>query len=295
VLSGGTGTPKLLQGLKEVAEFAVVVNTAEDIWISGNKVCPDLDSVMYALAEIIDEKWWGIKDDTFFTHERLKGLGFDEMLRIGDLDRATHILRSEMLRKGYTLTQATKMLKKSLGIKAEILPMCEEEVSTLILTPHGKIHFQEFWVKKRGEQEVLDVVFEGIEQAKATKDVMDAIRMSEAVLIGPSNPITSIMPILSVKGIGGLLKRKKTIAVSPIIGKKPVSGPAAELMRGKGYDSSPLGVAECYKDFLDVLVVDELDKKFEGRYKDMEVVATMTIMKSKNDAIRLAEFILEII
>lgn len=295
VLSGGTGTPKFLQGLKELTdEIVVVVNTAEDVWVSGNKICPDVDSVIYALAEVIDNnKWWGVKNDTFITHSRLKELGFDETMMIGDLDRATHIIRSELLRKGYSLTEATRELKNRFGVKAEILPMCEEEVSTIVLTKDGEMHFQEFWVKHKGEKEVLDVVFSGIEKAKATKDVLNALDKCKGVVIGPSNPITSILPIISVKGIKEKLVDKKTIAISPIVGNKPISGPAAKLMRAKGYEVSPLGVAKLYKDFLDVLVVDECDKRLEGNY-GFKVVAFPTIMKNKDDAVRLAEFCLEL-
>ncbi len=297
VLSGGTGTPKLLRGLKElVDDLTVIVNTAEDIWISGNKLCPDIDSVVYALADVIDdEKWWGIKGDTFKTHEQLKRLGFDEFMMIGDLDRATHIFRSELLKQGYTLTEATRKLKNAFGVKAEVLPMCEEEVATIIVTPQGEMHFQEFWVKHKGEPDVIDIYFKGIENAKATDDVIKALNRCDGVIIGPSNPVTSITPILLVKGIRDGLRRKKVIAVSPIIGNKPVSGPAGKFMRAKGYDVSPLGVADVYADFLDVLVVDNSDADLVGRYKDIEVVATDTIMKSKEDAKRLSEFLLELL
>lgn len=296
VLSGGTGTPKLLQGLKEVADFTVIVNTAEDVWVSGNKICPDIDSVIYALAEIIDDrKWWGIKNDTFHTHNRLRELGFDEFMMIGDMDRATHIMRSELLRNGYSLTHATRVLKDSFGVKAEILPMCDEEVATYIVTPNGEMHFQEFWVKHRGEPDVLDVIFKGADRAEATDDVKKALDSCEAVVIGPSNPITSIMPILSVKGIRERLAKKKVVAVSPIVGNKPVSGPAAKLMTAKGYEVSPLGVADVYADFLDVLIVDGADRNLEGMYGEIEVVATQTIMKSKEDAVKLSKYILEVI
>ncbi len=291
VLSGGTGTPKLLMGLKEVADFWVVVNTAEDVWVSGNKICPDIDSVIYALAEIIDqEKWWGIKNDSFVTHEQLKKLGFDEVLMIGDLDRATHILRSEMLRAGKTLCEATKVVAKAYGVDIDIFPMCEEEVATIVVTNEGEMHFQEFWVRRRGEPEVIDVYFRGIEKARIPAEVRKRLGKEEEVLIGPSNPITSIMPILSVENFAKLLEDKKVIAISPIVGSKPFSGPAGKLMRAKGYEVSPLGVFEVYKDFLDVLVVDKADKHLESE----RVVATDTFMKSKEDAIKLSEFVLKL-
>lgn len=295
VLSGGTGTPKLLKGLKELTNFAVIVNTAEDIWISGNKVCPDIDAVLYTLAGIIDEnRWWGIEGDSFRTHETLLKLGFDEFMAIGDFDRAIHIFRSELLRKGFTLTEATKRLREALGIEQEVLPMCDEDVETRIVTNIGDLHFQEFWVKNRGEPEVFEVYFKGIEKAKATKDVLNVLEKAKFILIGPSNPITSIMPIVLVKGICDFLKRKKVIAVSPIVGKKAISGPAGKFMRAKGYDVSPLGVAEVYSDFLDVLVVDNADRNLVGYYKDIEIVATNIIMKTLEDSKELAEFIMNL-
>ncbi|MCS7144826.1 MAG: 2-phospho-L-lactate transferase [Archaeoglobaceae archaeon] len=291
VLSGGTGTPKLLIGLKEVSDFCVVVNTAEDIWISGNKICPDIDSVIYALAGIIDEeRWWGVKGDSFLTHERLKKLGFDEFMAVGDLDRATHILRSEELRKGKSLVEATKIVAKAYGVKHSIYPMCDEEVATTIVTPEGEMHFQEFWVKKKGAPEVIDIYFKGIEDAKIPEEVLKELKKNDEVLIGPSNPITSINPILSVEEFRKRLKGKKVIAVSPIVGNNPLSGPAGKFMKAKGYEVSPLGVFEVYKDFLSALIVDEVDSRLVSK----NVFATKTIMKGKEDAMRLSEFILKL-
>ncbi len=289
-LSGGTGTPKLLRGYSKLSDdFSVVVNVAEDVWVSGNKICPDIDSVVYALAGIIDDKkWWGIKGDSFTTHEMLKKLGFDEKMMIGDMDRATHIARSEMLRKGLSLTEATKRLSKAMGVKAEVLPVCNEEFSTYIKTPEGWMHFQEFWVERRGEPEVLGVEFQGIEKAKVSKDVVSAIERSDVVVIGPSNPITSIGPIVSVRGVKELLEEKPVIAVSPVVGKKAVSGPASKLMRAMGFEVSADGVAECYSDFLDLIVVHESD---ECEWKH---VKTNIIMKNEEDEVRLARFLLEV-
>lgn len=291
ILSGGTGTPKLMRGLKEVCDFWVVVNTAEDVWVSGNKICPDIDSVIYTLAGIIDdEKWWGIKNDTFTTHWQLKALGFDEGMMIGDLDRATHIMRSEVLRKGESLCRATEVVAKAYGVSTPIFPMCEEDVATIVVTTEGEMHFQEFWVKKRGEPEVVDVYFKGIERAKIPDEVRKRLKREMEVVIGPSNPITSIMPILSVENFAELLKDKKVITVSPIAGNTPFSGPAGKLMRAKGFDVSPEGVFEVYRDFLDVLVVDEVD----SHLKSERFVPAKTFMKTKSDAVKLAEFIVRL-
>lgn len=291
VLSGGTGTPKLLMGLKDLADFSVVVNTAEDVWISGNKICPDIDSVVYALAEIIDdEKWWGIRGDSFRTHEKLKELGYDEMMAVGDLDRATHILRSELLRKGKNLVEATKLVAEVYGVKHGIYPMCNEEVATTIVTPEGEMHFQEFWVKRKGVPEVVDLYFKGIEKARIPQEVLEVLKRDDEVLIGPSNPITSITPILSVEGFRKRLSGKKVIAISPIVGNNPVSGPAGKFMKAKGFEVSAKGVFEVYRDFLSALVVDEADSKLASG----NTFATKTIMKSKEDAVRLSEFVLKL-
>ena len=159
VLSGGTGTPKLLQGLRKLVpdeDITVIVNTAEDIVISGAFVSPDVDTVLYLFSGSLDvRKWWGIRNDTFHTNKALKELGFSEKLMLGDADRATCIFRSELMREGKSLTEATLQLCKSLGIKARILPMCDEKVDTMISTPQGVMHFQDFWVGKRGVPDVM--------------------------------------------------------------------------------------------------------------------------------------------
>jgi len=302
ILSGGTGTPKLLVGLKRVfkeEELKIIVNTAEDVWISGNLVCPDIDSVSYALAGVIDEeKWWGIGEDSFYTHTALKKLNHEEPMMIGDRDRATHIIRSELLRNGKSLTEATSLLARKFGItaKIKILPMSDETgiVSTKILTPEGELHFQDFWVSKKGEPEVLDVYFDGIETAKPSEKVLNMLESEseEVVLIGPSNPITSIGPILSLRGIRQMLKRKKVVAISPIIGNKPVSGPAGKLMQAKGFEISPYGIFKCYEDFLDVLVINEGD---EGLVEDkeMDVLKTDIMIKNAESSEKLAMLLKE--
>ena len=211
---------------------------------------------------------------------------------IGDRDRATHILRTELLNRGMSLTDATAVLATKFGIAAEILPMTEDAVSTVIITPAGKLHVQEFWVAHKGEPEVLDVQFEGIESAKPTEAVINALMQERVVLIGPSNPITSIGPILSLAGVRDLLKRKKVVAISPIVGDKPVSGPAGKFMRAKGFEVSASGVYNCYKDFLDVLVIDKSDRcgiEAEG----VEVLKTDIIIRNDEDSRQLGLFLLD--
>ena len=298
VLSGGTGTPKLIRGLRRLIpdeEITVIVNTAEDMWVSGNLVSPDMDTVTYLFAGMLDEsKWWGVKDETYHTNKALEKLGMKENMLIGDKDRATHIFRSELMRSGSTLTEATTKLSSNLDIHARILPMCDEKVDTMITTPDGVMHFQDFWIGEHGEPEVLDIGISGIENARPTDDVLAVLESEDNVLIGPSNPITSIGPILAVDGIRDILKSKNVVAVSPIIGNEPVSGPAGKLMKAAGFDVSSLGVAGCYEDFLDVLVIDEQDGAVEGDFP-MRTVKYDTMMTSVEKSEALAKYIIDIL
>lgn len=297
VLSGGTGTPKLLQGLRKVIpdeKITVIVNTAEDIIISGNLVSPDVDTVIYLFSGLLDDaKWWGVKDDTFHTHNALKTMGINEKLMIGDADRATHVMRSELMRKGANLTHATKQISTSLRIKAGILPMCDEKVDTMITTPQGEMHFQDFWVMAHGEPDVVDVKLTGIEKAKITREVMEALGSDDNVLIGPSNPVTSIGPILSLKHMREMLSFKKVIAVSPIIGDGPVSGPAGKLLKARGYPVSSKGVAEYYGDILDIMVIDEKDTADEGNFS-VRTARYDTMMTSVGKSEALARRVVEL-
>lgn len=297
VLSGGTGTPKLLQGLRRLIpdeEITVIVNTAEDIMISGNLVSPDVDTVLYLFSgQLDDAKWWGVRNDTFHTHTALKKMGINEKLMLGDADRATHIMRSELMREGASLTRATNQLSTALRVRAKVLPMCDEKVDTMIKTPQGEMHFQDFWVGAHGEPDVIDVKLKGIEKANATKELMEALGSEDRVLIGPSNPITSIGPILSLKHMRGILSFKKVIAISPIIGDAPVSGPAGKLMRAQGYPVSSKGVVECYGDILDMMVIDDRDTADEKDFP-VRTVRLDTMMTSVEKSEALTRRVLEL-
>jgi len=292
VLSGGTGTPKLLLGLKELlapSDLSVVVNTAEDLWISGNFVSPDVDTVLYTLADIIDDtKWWGISGDSFHTYDFLRALGRQEILALGDKDRATHIFRSEILRNGASLSDATDSLAKALGIKQKVLPMTDDPVSTFVTTTEGEMHFQEFWVGRKGTPEVLSLRFQGIEDAKPSQGFIDLLKKDDTVIIGPSNPVTSIGPILALAGIRDALVGKKVIAVSPLVGDKPVSGPAVKFLKASGVSTNDEGIAALLGR-TDIFVVD-LMSSYHGRCKKLD-----TLMRNKLDSIRLAREVLELI
>jgi len=262
VLSGGTGTPKLLRGLHALVpdeEVTVVVNTAEDLWISGNHLSPDVDTVIYLYAGLLNtETWWGIRGDTFLTHAALAPLSSNEYIALGDQDRAVHIARGEILRAGSTLTEATRHLCRCFGVRALVLPMSDAPVRTMVATVEGLIHFQEYWIRHHGQVPITSVIRQP-DRFEASPSVLDALMECDAVIIGPSNPVTSIGPILECTWVTDLLREKPVIAVSPFIGDAPISGPAAALMEAFGVKPSSQGTFDLYRDFVDIFVQDVRD------------------------------------
>lgn len=302
MLSGGTGTPKLLQGLSSLLrpeELSIIVNTGEDVEISGLNVSPDLDTVIYTLADIINEEtWYGIRGDKFFCHEGLKRLGHVELLRIGDQDRATKLYRTLMLKRGKPLSAITKEICKRFGVRANVMPMSDERVQTLVDTEAGVMQFHIFWVTRRAKDKVRGVKFEGAGRAKPAPGVLEALEVSEVIIIGPSNPVTSIGPILAVKEIHEALSRnrERVVAISPIVGNAPVSGPAGALMTGLGYEVSPFGVARIYRGVVGKLVLNNTDKRL-GSVADKFGIKTVfmdTLMPDRISRVRLARELLEI-
>lgn len=295
VLSGGTGTPKLLQGLKEVVDpkdLTIIVNTLENDYFSGVYVSADIDTVLYTMADIInDEFWYGVKNDTFITHNRLEELGCSELLRIGDIDRATKIQKTQLMEK-YGLGKACEIQAKNMNIQSKIIPMSEEDSDIKIITDIGELEFHDFLIKHQSEPEVLDLKFSKV---SPTEGVIEAIENSEAVIIGPSNPITSISPILSLDGVCDALKDTYVVAVSPIVGSDSVSGPANKFMKALNIDVSSYGVASIYEDFLDTIVIDvqDNDKKDEINQIVNKVIITNTIMNNLDAKKNLAEIIID--
>jgi LPPG:FO 2-phospho-L-lactate transferase len=301
VLAGGVGAARFLQGLVQVVpqqRLTVIVNTGDDRDFYGLHVSPDLDIVMYTLAGIVDEKnGWGIRDDTYHTMQQLTRYGNEDWFLLGDRDLATHIHRTNLLRQGKTLSEVIEGLHKNLGLELRILPMSDQSVATYIQTPAGLLHFQEYMVKRHCTDEVQDVVFVGASAARPAPGVLDAIKDAEAILIAPSNPIVSIGSILAVPGIHDALHETSgmVVAVSPIVGGAPIKGPADKLMRGLGMDVSALGVARCYRDFLDVMVIDEQDAQLVSKIEDLGIptVTTNTIMRDNAAKASLAKSVLQ--
>lgn len=300
VLAGGVGAARFLQGLVQVVpqeQITVIANTGDDREFYGLHVSPDIDIVMYTLAGLVDEKnGWGIVNDTHHTMQQLTQYGNEDWFTLGDRDLATHIHRTNLLRRGKTLSEVTDDIRRHLGLSLRILPMSDQLIATHIQTPRGLIHFEEYFVKYRSADEVQDVVFIGADAARPAPGVLDAIKQADAIFIAPSNPVVSIGSILSVPGIHDALHEASgmIIAVSPIVGGAPIKGPADKLMKGMGREVSAVGVARCYRDFLDVMVIDEQDADLVEAIEDLGIptVVTNTIMSDLTAKTNLAQTVL---
>lgn len=302
-LAGGVGAARFLEGLVRLVpekELTVIVNTGDDIEFYGLHVSPDIDIVTYTLAGVVDEeKGWGVKGDTFLCLQMLQSYGYETWFKLGDRDLATHIHRTNLLSSGFKLSQVTSRLCEAFGLRVKILPMTDDEFETIIITDKGKMHFQEYLVKRGARDKVINVEFKGAEHAQPALGVLDSILDSDAVIVCPSNPVVSIGTILAVKGMRNALKetRAKIVAVSPIVGGAPLKGPADKLMKGLGIEVSAYGVAALYRDFLDAFVIDAVDRDQKTRIEALgqAVVVANTIMKSLGDKMQLAQVVLNLI
>jgi LPPG:FO 2-phospho-L-lactate transferase len=302
VLTGGTGGAKFIDGLRRIVppeEITVIVNTGDDLLWWGLYVSPDIDSITYVLSGLLSrERGWGVKGDTFLCLQAMGQLGEPTWFHTGDRDLAIHLLRSRLLAEGKTLSEATTTISEKLGVKARILPMSDSRVETRVDTPSGELSFEEYFVQRWYQDPVNSVRFAGASDAEAAPGVIEAIATADAVLIAPSNPITSIGPILAVPGIREALReaRGKIAAVSPIIGNAAVAGPAGILMTAQGLPCSIAGVAKAYEDFLDLLVCDARDARAAEllRGSGLRVQCAQTMMRSADDRAALARSVLEL-
>jgi len=300
VLAGGVGGAKLVDGLAETVgdeELRVIVNTADDEEFFGLHVSPDIDTIIYTLAGIADaERGWGIAGDTYRCLEMLEQYGLETWFKIGDMDFATHIYRTLMLRRGMRLSEVTDAIAKRHGIRHKIIPMTDDRVRTVVVTGDGCLSFQRYFVEKRGEVRVRSVIYEGAEEAEPCREVIPSIMESRAVIIAPSNPILSIGPILAIRGVREALHKTKAIrtGVTPIIGGRAVKGPADRLMRDLGLEPTAASVARLYSDILDLFIIDEVDADLSSEVSKYvpRCLATNTLMQSKQDRVRLATYIL---
>lgn len=285
-LAGGTGAAKLLRGLGAhvgARDLTVIGNTGDDTLVWGLHVSPDLDTVTYALAGLLDvARGWGRAGETFHCRDAMAALGAPTWFNLGDRDLATHIARTDALAAGRSLSDVTREMTRRLGVAARILPMSDDPVRTRVRTPEGWLAFQEYFVRERAHPKVIDVEFDGAVTARAAPGVLDAIAGADLVVVCPSNPVTSIGPILAVAEIADALVRTpaRIVAVSPIVGGGAVSGPAGEMMRARALPVSPAGVAMAYAPWLDALVFDVIDREIVPEVHALGVRAVLadTIM-----------------
>src|SRR4030095_3628707 len=300
-LAGGIGASKFLLGVAGVLppkDITIIANTGDDIELFGLRICPDIDTVTYTLAGVINEKTgWGLRGDTFECLRWLERYGESPWFNLGDRDFATHILRANQLRQGRPLSEVTDEIRRRLGVRSRILPMSDAYTPTRVVTDEGEMHFQEYFVRRKCEPRVRAVSFDNIEKAEPAPGVVNAILEADAVIICPSNPIISIGPILAVPGIREAMgdTRATVVAITPIIGGKALKGPAADMLRDLGHQVSARGVAEMYSDLLDVFVLDETDSggAAEVRMPGMQMVSADTIMQTLDDKKRLARWVID--
>ncbi len=303
VLSGGTGGAKFVDGLRQVVaaqELTIIVNTGDDLEWWGLYVSPDIDSITYVLAGMLSkERGWGVKGDTFFCLQAMGQLGQPIWFKTGDRDLAAHLFRSKMITQGKTLSEATSEICARLGVQARILPMTDSRVETRVMTPVGELSFEEYFVQRWYQDPVESVRFAGAADAEPAPGVIESIRAASVVILAPSNPVTSIGPILAVPGIREALRetRAPVVAVSPIVGGAAVSGPAGALMAAQGYPVSLAGVAQAYHDFLDVLVADTRDAKEAEQLQQtgFRVHCAPTLMRTAQDKAELARAVLALV
>ena len=300
-LAGGVGAARFLDGLARVApegELFVIGNVGDDAEMHGLHVSPDLDTVMYTLAGMANRRQgWGQQRETFHCLEALGRLGGETWFRLGDRDLATHLYRSERLRAGARLSEATAELARALGVKARIVPATDDRQRTMVRTKGGRLDFQTYFVRRRARDRVLGLDFDGPRRPRPAPGVLDAIAAARAVVLCPSNPFISIGPILAVAGVRAALRKTAAavIAISPIVGGRALKGPAASMMKSMGYQASAGAVAEMYRDFLDVFVLDRADARLAPEIEKlgMRALVTDTVMSGAARRTALARAVLK--
>ena len=308
-LAGGIGAGKFLRGLVRAVpatSVTVVVNTGDDVTMHGLRICPDLDSVTYWLGDAFDrDRGWGRRGETFRATEELRAFGApDAWFGLGDLDLATHLFRSPLLAGGVPLSEVTGRIARRFGIRAHLLPMTDDAVTTRISVVESgletELHFQEYWVARRARDDVKAYRFEDVERARAAPGVLEAIAHADVVVICPSNPVVSVGPILAVPGIRDAVaaRREHVVGISPIVGGAPLAGMADRLMPVAGLEVSALGAARAYEGLLAAWVVDRADEQLVdpiARTLGVRAAATDTIMRDDATSEALARFALEVL
>jgi len=298
ILAGGTGSVKLVRGFAaQRNDVNVITNVGDNYWLYGMYICPDIDTIIYGLSDLLDyDRGWGIKKDTFNFLRQMEVFGEETWFRIGDRDAATHLIRTNMLKNGKNLSDITKWMCEKFAVPTKVIPVTDHTIETRITTNKGELHLQEYWVKYRGKDKVEGIQYVGADKARPNPEAINAISDSEIVIIAPGNPLTSIGPMLQIKGIRKELskRKKKVVAVSPLIGNNAISGPAAAYMEAAGIEANAFGLAQMYSDVCSNIVIDSKDKLLSKKIEnlDMKLYETKIMMKNKQDEETLASFIL---
>ena len=286
ILAGGSGSVKLVRGFaSHRTDINVITNVGDNYWLYGMYICPDIDTITYGLADLLDhDKGWGIKKDTFGFLRQMEIFGEETWFRIGDRDTATHLTRTNMLKNGKSLSDITKWMCEKFAIEIKLIPVTDNSIETRIITNKGEMHLQEFWVKHRGLDPVEGIEYKGADKARPNPDAVNAIHDSHLVVIAPGNPLTSIGPMLAIKGIRKELakKKNKVVAVSPIIGNSAISGPAGKYMEAAGMDVSVLGVAKMYAHVCSNLVIDTKDRMQTKEIEELNINVHDTKIRMAN-------------
>ena len=286
ILAGGSGSVKMVRGFaSQRTDINVVTNVGDNYWLYGMYICPDIDTITYGLADLLDhDKGWGIKKDTFGFLRQMEIFGEETWFRIGDRDTATHLTRTNMLKNGKSLSYITKWMAEKFSIEIKILPVTDNTMETRIITDKGDMHLQEFWVKHRGLDEVKGIEYQGAEKVRPNPDAMNAIHDSSLIVIAPGNPLTSIGPMLAIKGIRKELAKKKTkvVAISPIIGNSAISGPTGKYLEAAGIEVSALGVAKMYADVCSNIIIDTKDRMQTKKIESLNINVHETKIRMTN-------------
>jgi LPPG:FO 2-phospho-L-lactate transferase len=297
LLAGGTGAARLAVGLEKelpAGALSVVTNTADDLDFWGLRVCPDTDAVLFRLAGIFNEEaGFGVTEETFNVHSQMRRLGEPDWFWLGDRDLAFHILRTAMLRQGARLTDTALELGRRLRLRSRVLPMSDSDVRTCFDTDRGWLSFQEYFVRERLQPQLRGLRFDGMDTARPSQEVVEAIRAARLVVIGPSNPLISIGPITSLAG--DVMDPERTLAVSPLVGGRALKGPTAEMMRTLRGEASVVRVAEEYVPLARAFAIDRLDSESAAAVEALgyRVLVTDTVMGGEEGARRLARDLLD--
>jgi LPPG:FO 2-phospho-L-lactate transferase len=312
MLGGGIGASRLWTGLREAAvdrmPLTAVVNTADDVWLHGLRICPDVDTLLYGLSGVRDEdRGWGIAGDTFRCMAQLRRLGGDAWFSLGDIDLAVHLLRTGRLLEGATLTTVTRELAERLGVGVRVLPMTDDEVHTRVSTPSGPLHYQEYFVREECRPPVTAVEHVGLVSARPAPGVLEAISTADLVVLGPSNPVASISPILGLRGVREALHARTgpVVAVTPVISNIPITedgeqrraASRAALLAARGLAHRASAVAGLYRDVIDAFVLDVADGDQHGEVAalGLHVIIADTLIRDPERSVGLADRLLELI